>query len=174
MNGHNEREIVEWGYWTAKFLFDVSEKIHKGVKPEGCIFGNFLKDNGFGENTTFVLDNQATILMTAYILLVYPRELLNQFDYNTLPDDLQHPFTFAIPASPAILDNEAFIKKMRNAIAHANIALALGENAAFQLWNERNNNRDFDVTISKKNFVGFLGQLGKSFVEYIRNHPAEV
>ena len=175
MDAHNEREIIEWGYWTAKFLFDMSGKVHRGMKLEECVFDSFLSDNGFAKNTTFVLDNQATILMTAYILLVYPRELLDQFDYAILPDDLQHPFTFTIPAPPEMLDNETFIRRMRNAIAHANVQLILGENASFRLWNEnQQDNVNFDVRISKEDFVGFLARLGRIFVNYLGNHPAEV
>ena len=173
MNGRNEREIIEWGYWTAKFLFDVSGKVHKDMKPEKCVFGNFLRENGFAENTTFVLDNQVTILMTAYILLVYPKELLDQFDYATLPDDLQNSFAFTRPTPPTILDNQTFIRRMRNAIVHTNIELVLVEHASFRFWNiltnQNFNNRNLDVTISKVNFVVFLSQLGKIFVEQIRN-----
>jgi hypothetical protein len=121
-----------------------------------------------------VLNNQATILMTAYILLVYPKELLGQFDYATLPCDLQHPFTFTIPAPPGALDNRDFIVRMRHAVAHANLELALGENASFRLWNRnQRQNINFDVRISKQNFVGFLARLGKVFVDYVRNHPAQ-
>jgi hypothetical protein len=174
MNGHNEREIVEWGYWTAKFLFDTSGKIHRDAEPEKSVFGNFLRDNGFAENTTFVLDNQATILMVAYTLLVYPRELLEQFNYETLSNDLQQSFTFTIPAPSVTLDNETFTKRMRHAIAHANIELTLGESASFRFWNiPRNqdfNDRNFEVTVSKQNFVEFLARLGGIFVEYIRNN----
>jgi len=174
MNGHNEREIIEWGYWTAKFLFDMSKKIHKGIKPENCVFIDFLRDNGFAENTTFVLDNQATILMTAYILLVYPRELLEQFDYAILPVDLQQSFTFTIPAPPTTLDNKHFITRMRHAIAHANIELILGEDASFRFWNVPTNqnfsDRNLDVAVSKQNFVEFLSRLGKIFIDYIRNN----
>lgn len=174
MNGHNEREIIEWGYWTAKFLFDLSEKIHRGVEPEKSVVGNFLKENGFAGNTTFVLDNQATILMTAYILLVYPRELLDQFDYDILPDDLQSCFTFTIPAPPEILENETFIQRMRHAVAHANIELILGQNANFRLWNKnQRQNNNLDVCITKQDFVSFLARLGGIFVNYLRNHPAE-
>jgi hypothetical protein len=178
MDGHNEREVIEWGYWTAKFLFDMAGKIHARAAPETSVFGNFLTDNDFGEDTTFVLDNQATILMTAYLLLVYPRELLEQFDYDTLLDDLQNHFIFAIPAPPERLDNKTFVARMRHAVAHANIKLTLDENALFRFWSrppgKTFNDRNLDVKVSKQDFVAFLARLGGIFVNYLRNHPAGV
>jgi len=171
MNGRDEREIVEWGYWTAKFLFAMSGKIHSGMEPEKRVLGSFLRDHGWTENANFVLDNQATILMTAYVLLVYPRELIDGFDYGTLLGDLQQGFAFTAPTVPP--GNKTFIRKMRNAIAHANIELTLGENAHFRLWNEtRAGVVDFDVCIFKKDFVEFLARLGEFFVNYVRNQPA--
>lgn len=163
-------EIPQWVWYVGQFLFQYQESLERSPQQSvQRMFTDFLKSQGledFHRVTPFSLKNQGIVLMLLYGLLVIPKEI-----WGT--DDLDEGFGFETRKHFSPCFNEAIsdgdmIKKLRNAVAHANLAIDI-ENNGYKFWNQRHNCRDFEARIAQRHIGEFLGEVGKYYINEVRN-----
>jgi len=70
-----------------------------------------------------------------------------------------------------------FLQKIRNAVAHVNIEfvpnIPVEDPSGVELWNVNNGTTDFRVSISVRNFMVFLNELGHQFADVYLNSTTD-
>lgn len=184
MNEMND--LSKWIYYTGLFLSDFNQKKDTDESSKK-IFTDFLKNNGFTENTNFYLWNQGTILILLYGLFVLPKEFWTRFlsddsaNLKTQADNLifdnfsftsREHFIDCDNIDSKKLDKETFLRRFRNAISHNRIEIIKGEQAEIKFTNkpDRPDNapNNFAVKISPQNLTGFLNEISKFFIDNLK------
>ena len=128
----------------------------------------------------FQYANYALIIMLCYGLLVYPIEYWNKIFKDDLSmkriekivikaaeekgiqiKSMKDLFNSS-PASSTPGKDKDFLRKLRNAVAHAHIKVDF-TNDSYIFWNERNNRKNFEVSVETKHLSIFLTGLARYF-----------
>lgn len=169
------KDLGRWTWYTAKFL----NSCENGSLKAAPIITEFLIQEGFQQQNSFRVWNQATVLMALYGLFVIPKE----FWRNQLGDDdnervsadqlIFENFEFTSRAkfnevnNPVNMQKEVFLRRFRNSIAHANIEIDKKSHVIRFTNTDRTGNVNFNVTNNLEGLSEFLGEIGKYFINEI-------
>ncbi|MDL1988977.1 MAG: hypothetical protein LWX08_15305 [Deltaproteobacteria bacterium] len=153
-------------YFTTAFLTEL--KNNNFLDSEYYKNANF-EDNFVKKNLPKVgIDNQGTLLIFLYTMLVVPKQLIgqdfpNEFaELNIKVDQIKSDIN-----STYLQDSEKidYIRHIRNAVAHARLTFIPNEAVTFT--DENNRREKCTITIPLNNVGLFLTELQKVFMKYI-------
>lgn len=160
------KEIPHWAWYNGQFLFKFQESLERNpYLTIGELWSNFKKDQKL-EGFDFGLKNQGTVLMLLYGLLVVPKEI-----WGT--DKIDSDFKFETKKELIItkpcneLSNSDIIRRIRNAVSHANFEVYADLNQ-YIFWNmNRKGQRDFEAVVSHEGLGKFLTEVGKYYINQV-------
>lgn len=153
-------------YFTTAFLVELKNNdflnsdYYKNVPFED----KFVKEN----LPTVGIDNQGTLLMMLYTMLVVPKQLLekdfpNEFEaLNDILDKLKSSAVSTYRKDSVKID---FIRHIRNAVAHARVEF--NPNVSVKFTDKNNGGEKCEITIPLSNIGLFFTELRKVFMRYI-------
>jgi len=161
----NDNLLIQ-SYFTTAFLAELNnDDFLKSEYFKSVIFeDNFVKQN----MPKVGIDNQGTLLIFLYTMLVVPRQLLGQKfpnDFEKLNDTVDQIKSDAKSTYAKDSIKIDYIRHIRNAVAHARVAFIPGESVTFT-----DENRAGDIcaiTIPLKKAGLFITELQKVFMKYI-------
>jgi len=163
---NSRKEIPQWTWYNGQFLFQFDEQLKKNPDMKiSDFFSDFLLSQGLENLNIYHTKNQGTIILLLYGLLVIPKEIWERDDTNFL-------FTtknkFNVILSPNNLDTLNFLRLLRNSIAHANFSIDTST-AELTFWNINRNNKTFEVKISYGDLGEFISEIGKYYLNEVKN-----
>ncbi len=161
-----EDNLLIQSYFTTAFLVELKNNnflqsdYYKHLRFED----QFVKDN----LPSIGIDNQGTLLMTFYTMLVIPKQLLS----DNFPTEFQELNKKASSLKQKVESNYKsdsveidFIRHIRNAVAHARVSFVPNESVTF--IDENNSGEKCTITFPLVNIGLFLTELQKVFMKYI-------
>ncbi|SNT69542.1 HEPN family nuclease [Psychrobacter sp. LV10R520-6] len=171
-----EDNLLIQSYITVSFLLE--------LKNLDFLNSDYYKNAEFQDKyvqesiTTIGIDNQGSMLMALYAMLVIPKEKIksrfeSEFDklnevVNTIKND-------AKTESDYTTDSEGidYVSHIRNAVAHAKVSFIFNTEVAFS--DTRHNNKtkkdeNCTITIPLADFGMFMNALQKLFFKYVEDY----
>lgn len=111
-------------------------------------------------------------MMIAYGICVFTRERFPLFAKKSdLPIESKKLFAVVFDEEKSMDNREQFLRRIRNAVAHMNIKfsqnVSIEDSIGVELWDAKKNRPpNFRVTISVKNFMVFLNEIGHQFGDW--------
>lgn len=167
MSNLNE-EIPLWTWFNGQFLFQFDEALI--TNPNLSIaqfFNNFLKSQGLENQNFYNTKNQGTVILLMFGLLVIPREVWEQSNTN-FQFITRNKFEIKIPINHENLGTLDFLRLLRNSLAHANFSLDTST-SRLTFWNYNKGTKNFEVEISYSYLGEFLAEVGKYYVNDVKN-----
>lgn len=163
----SRQEIPQWTWYNGQFLFQFDEQLKQN--PNKTIlefFNDFLKDQNLQDVNIYHTKNQGTVILLMYGLLVIPKEIWEKSNTNFQFKN-RKKFIFK-PPTDINLDTLNFLRLLRNSLAHANFSIDVTQ-ARLTFWNNNNGKRNFEVEISYGDLGQFLSEVGKYYVNEVKN-----
>ena len=150
------KDIVHSGAISFSWILN-SSKIAKENDSFKQILNNY--ESQYGEK----VNNGATLLAFAYLALVFPKESdlisdisdINYQNFEIIQDDRQ-----------SVNNIQDFLRRLRNAISHANIEI---DNNGNFIFSDGLPNINFKVIISANNFGNFLVNILAELEKKLKN-----
>ena len=156
---------------TTSFLFEL--KNNEFLKSDYYKNVQF-EDNYLKENLPLIgIDNQGTLLITLYSMLVIPKRLLSQnysnefAKLNNVVDSIKSNAESNYKSDNRQID---FIRHIRNSVAHAKVTFI--PNVSVTFTDENNGNEICTITIPLVKIGIFCTELQKVFMKYIETLKA--
>ncbi len=163
----SRQEIPVWTWYNAQFLFQFEEQFQKNPnKTISEFFDDFLTDQKLQNPRFYHTKNQGTVLMIMYGLIVIPREIWEKNNTN-FQFTTRNKFLLK-PPTDINLDTFNFIRLLRNALSHANFSID-ADNQKVTFWNNNNGTKNFEVDIDWANLGEFIAEIGKYYINEVRN-----
>ena len=164
----SRQEIPQWTWYNGQFLFQFDEQLKKNPdKTISQFFSDFLTSQGLQNLNIYHTKNQGTVILLMYGLLVIPREIWERTNTN-FSFTTRTKFSIKQPTDNN-LDTLNFLRLLRNSLSHA-IFLIDTETAKLTFWNNQNNGtRNFEVEISYGDLGDFLSEVGKYYINEVKN-----
>ena len=163
-----EDNLLIQSYFTTSFLFELknlnflSSDYYKNVE---------FQDKYVQENLpTIGIDNQGTMLMVLYTMLVIPKQLIeHKFpdEFNNLNQVIDTVKSDANSTYSQDSEQINYIRHIRNSVAHARVSFVPNTEVVFSDENNRGDNCTIIIPLEK--FGIFLTELQKVFFKYIEN-----
>ncbi len=161
-----EDNLLIQSYFTTAFLVEL--KNNEFLNSD--YFRNIPFEDKFVKTSlpTVGIDNQGTLLMMLYTMLVIPKQLLEknfpvEFEsLNSIVDKLKSSAVSTYRKDSVKID---FIRHIRNAVAHARVEF--NPNVSVKFNDENNGGEKCEITIPLPNIGLFLTELKKIFMKYI-------
>jgi hypothetical protein len=163
-----EDNLLIQSYFTTAFLLE--------LKNNDFLQSDYYKNVSFDdkfvkENLPRVgIDNQGTLLMTLYTMLVIPKQLLEEdfpAEFEALNKRVDELKSEAISTYRKDSDEIDFIRHIRNAVAHARVEFE--PNTYVKFVDKNNGGEICEITIPLERFGLFLTELQKVFMNYIES-----
>ncbi|TGD56544.1 hypothetical protein [Flavobacterium humi] len=162
-----EDNLLIQSYFTTAFLFELNNN--------DFLNSEFYKSLSFGDNylkenlPTVGIDNQGTLLMGLYTMLVLPKEILSQ-KYPTEFNGLNNVIDTIQSASKSDYKSDSsgidYIRHIRNSVAHAKVEFVPTISVTFTDQNSKGEICTITIPLEK---VGvFLTALQSVFMKYIK------
>ncbi len=177
----NQDDLFHWMWYTFLCVGEMDkERCNCPDKTLQSFFNEFVDSHQHLKQNKdkFQLINQGLIMLGAYAILVFPKEyfskeLVDQFEKDGSPPKIEH-FKKEIDCDNAMSDRAKFLKKIRHAIAHANVEfnyeLRTDDSTSMRLWNKnpyKGYKVDFQVTISVRDVFDFLNEVAHQFSRFL-------
>lgn len=159
-------------YYTLSLLFELfNNNLLESEYYNGMVFRvpqikNDLRSIG--------IDNQGCVLIALYVMLVIPKEIIqNKYssEYNDIENFLQthtqNTFTNYDEDKPST----HFLRHIRNAVAHARVEFRPNDVVIFS---DVKKNKSFSTELPLKHFCEFLDQLQKVHIAYSQDWHNQV
>jgi len=163
------QEIPQWIWYNAQFAFKFQETLEKCPdKSLREFWSYFKKDQNLENLQDFHLKNQGMVLTLMYGLLVVPKEMwgTEKLDKN-FKFETKKELKITQPNHP--ISNSEIIKYMRNSVSHANFEIYSGLNQ-YVFWNKnKDGQRNFECIVSHESLGKFLTEIGKFYINEVRN-----
>lgn len=164
----SRQEIPQWTWYNGQFLFQFDEKLQ--ANPNQTIsefFEDYKISQGLENLNIYHTKNQGVIVLLLYGLLVVPREIWEKtktkFSFTT-----RKKFIFKLPKDNN-LGTLDFLRLLRNSLAHANFSIDI-EKAHLTFWNyTKNGTKNFEVEISYEDLGEFISEVGKYYINEVKN-----
>ena len=161
-----EDNLLIQSYFTTAFLVEL--KNNDFLNSD--YFRNIPFEDKFVKTSlpTVGIDNQGTLLIMLYTMLVIPKQLLEknfpvEFEsLNSIVDKLKSSAVSTYRKDSVKID---FIRHIRNAVAHARVEF--NPNVSVKFNDENNGGEKCEITIPLTNIGLFLTELQKIFMKYI-------
>ncbi len=160
-------------YFTTAFL---GELINNNFLNSDCYKNLQFDDNYLKENLPIIgIDNQGTLLIMLYTMLVIPKQLLSQnfpdeFDeLNDVVKNLNSNVESNYQSDNIQID---FIRHIRNSVAHARVTFI--PNVSVTFTDENNRGEICTITIPFVKIGAFLTELQKVFMKYIEKLKTKI
>lgn len=164
----SREEIPQWTWYNGQFLFQFDEELK--TNPNQTIsefFSNFLTSQGMQNQNFYHTKNQGTVILLMYGLLVIPKEIWEKsttnFQFMT-----RNKFEVKTPTIDGNLDTLNFLRLLRNSLSHANFSIDV-LNGRLTFWNNNNGTKNFEAVISYGDLGEFLAEVGKYYVNEVKN-----
>lgn len=160
-------------YFTTAFL---GELTNSSFLKSDCYKNLQFGDNYIKENLpTIGIDNQGTLLIMLYTMLVIPKQLLSQ----NFPDEFEELNNVVKNLNSKVESNYQsdniqidFIRHIRNSVAHARVAFIANVSVTFT--DENNRGEICTITIPLVKIGAFLTELQKVFMKYIETLKTKI
>ena len=168
----SDDNLLIQSYFTTAFLVELknndflNSEYYKNMRFEDKFIKKSLPTVG--------IDNQGTLLMCLYTMLVVPRQLLEQefpdefVQLNIKVDQIKADANSTYRQDSDSID---YVRHIRNAVAHARVAFIPNESVTFT--DENNGGDRCTITIPLNNVGLFLTELQKVFMKYIETLKAK-
>lgn len=163
-------EIPQWCWYNGMLLFALADYLETEPNKSVRNFFDDFKAAHQLQNIQFNIKNQGLLISLLYGLLVVPKEMWEpkgtktNFVFNT-----RNQFT---TTSSAPFSTDEFLRLLRNAVAHANFEVDI-EKAIYRFWNTNpRGERTFEVTVTHGGLGEFIGEVGKYFINQVRQPRA--
>lgn len=168
-----EDNLLIQSYFTTAFLIE--------LKNNNFLNSDYFKNLPFEDKfvkaslPTVGIDNQGTLLMMLYTMLVVPKQLLekefpNEFkELNRIVDKLKSCAVSTYQKDSIEID---YIWHIRNAVAHARVGFIL--NVSVKFSDENNRGEKCEITFPLSNIGLFLTELQKIFMKYVETLKARM
>jgi hypothetical protein len=170
MNNSRE-EIPQWTWYNGQFLFKFDEQLNRNPnKTIGEFFNDFLESQNMKGEDFYHTKNQGTVILLMYGLLVVPREIWEKTQ-TSFVFATRNNFVVKIQPDESELDTLNFLRLLRNSLSHANFEIDI-TNATLTFWNNPDKNdikRNFEVTINYNSLGEFLTEIGKYYINEVKN-----
>lgn len=164
-------EIPQWCWYNGMFLFSFDEALQSEDKNKTLkeFYNSFKEQQGLS-NFPFSLKNQGAVICFLYAFLVIPREIWERDEEQGTEFSFKTIENFDVTIGKDQADNTwNFLRLMRNAISHANFNIDTDENK-YTFWNnDRQGNHNFEVKVSHSGLGEFLTEVGKYYINEVRN-----
>lgn len=161
-----EDNLLMQTYFTTAFLVE--------LKNNDFLNSDYYKNLPFEDKfvkaslPTVGIDNQGTLLIMLYTMLVVPKQLLEKdfpVEFEALNEIVNKLKSNAASTYRKDSDGIDFIRHIRNAVAHARVEFT--PNVSVKFSDENNGGENCEITIPLPNIGLFLIELQKVFVKYI-------
>lgn len=160
-------------YFTTAFL---GELTNNNFLKSDCYKNLQFGDNYIKENLPSIgIDNQGTLLIMLYTMLVIPKQLLSQ----NFPDEFCALNNFLKDLNSRVESNYQsdnkqidFIRHIRNSVAHARVTFIPYVSVTFT--DENNRGEICSITIPLMKIGAFLTELQQVFMKYIETLKTKI
>ncbi len=166
MEYSQDDNLLIQSYFTTAFLAELNNK--NFLTSEYYKNANF-EDNFVKKNLPKVgIDNQGTLLIFLYTMLVVPKQLLEHdfpiefAELNNKVDQIKLETNSTYSNDSETID---YIRHIRNAVAHARLTFIPNQAVTFTDENNRGEKCTITIPLNKVGF--FLTELQKVFMKYI-------
>ena len=168
-----EDNLLIQSYFTTAFLVELKNKdflnsdYYKNISFEDSFVKESLPKVG--------IDNQGTLLMMLYTMLVVPKQLLEKdfpVEFEALNGKVDELKSEAVSTYRKDSDGIDFIRHIRNSVAHARVEFI--PNVSVKFTDENNGGEKCEITIPLLKIVLFLTELQKVFMKYIETLKAKM
>ena len=168
MSYSNNDNLLIQSYFTTALLAEltnakfIESDYYKSVQFED----KFVQDN----LPKVGIDNQGTLLMVLYTLLVVPRQILEKSfpieleDLNSVVANLSISATSTYTKDAHVIDH---VRHLRNAVAHARVTFEANKTVTFR--DEDGNGSVWEATFSLSNMGLLLTKLQLIFMKYVES-----
>jgi len=161
-----EDNLLIQSYFTTTFLVELKNKdfLNSDYYKNASFKDKFVKES----LPKVGIDNQGTVLIMLYTMLVVPKQLLEkefpvEFEaLNRKVDELKSEATSTYRKDSDGID---YVRHIRNAVAHARIEFI--PNISVKFNDENNGGEKCEITVPLKNMGLFLTALQNVFMKYI-------
>ena len=166
MEYSQEDNLLIQSYFTTAFIAELKNQdflnsdYYKNVSFED----KFVKEN----LPSVGIDNQGTLLIMLYTMLVVPKQLLEKkfpVEFEELNGKINELKSEAKSTYRKDSEKIDFIRHIRNAVAHARVEFV--PNVSVDFFDENNNGESCKITIPLPKIGLFLTELQKVFMKYI-------
>ena len=167
----NDNLLIQ-SYFTIAFLTELKNKdfLNSEYYKNAVFEDKFVKEN----LPTVGIDNQGTLLIYLYTMLVIPKQLLendfpNEFaKLNVIIDNIKIKAESNYPKDSVKID---YLRHLRNAVAHARVEFIPNKTVTF--IDKNDNENECSITIPLLNIGIFLSELQKIFMKYVEKLKTE-
>jgi hypothetical protein len=168
MEYKQEDNLLIQSYFTIAFLVE--------LKNDNFLNSDYYKNMRFGDNyikdnlPSIGIDNQGTLLISLYTMLVIPKQLLEKrfpdefIELNNKLDKIKLRAESSYSKDSEKID---YLRHIRNAVAHARVEF--NPNVSVTFTDENNNGESCSITIPLNSMGLFLTELQKIFMTYVEN-----
>ncbi|HBT88461.1 HEPN family nuclease [Desulfobacter sp.] len=168
MKPTQDDNLLIQSYLTTAFLTELNNNNFLNSEYFKTVI---FEDNVVKETlSTIGIDNQGTLLICLYTMLVVPRQLLAQRypnDFEKLNHTVEQIKSDANSTYTKDSTKIDFIRHIRNSVAHARVAFVPGESVTFT--DENRKGEKCEITIPLKHVCLFLTKLQRIFMRYIED-----
>lgn len=131
-------------------------------------FFEFQRNQGIESMKFYHTKNQGVVILLMYGLLVIPKEIWEKNSTN-FAFTTRDKFNIKLPVKTEEINTIKFLRLLRNSLAHANFSID-ASNATLTFWNKNSNgNKNFEVEISCSNLGEFIVEVGKYYINDVKN-----
>ncbi len=161
-----EDNLLIQSYFTTAFLVELKniDFLNSDYYKNASFEDKFIKEN----LPKIGIDNQGTMLMVLYTMLVVPRQLLEKdfpAEFNALNGKVDELKSEATSTYRKDSDGIDYIRHIRNAVAHARVDFI--PNTSVKFTDENNRGEKCEITIPLQKTGLFLTDLQNVFMKYI-------
>lgn len=166
-----EENLIFQSYWTVCFLIELKNNAftnpdyYDSITFADPIVKEVIRNLG--------VDNQGSLLMSLYAMLVIPKQLLEKLHSDEF-DKIQK-FLHANTANTTTTYNEDqstidYLRHIRNAVAHARVSFRSGDVVIFQ---DTNGKSSFSTELSLQKVGEFIHRLKMVHLKHIQDRQRE-